>query len=54
MKRLSLDAFQQKKDQTQVQQLLGQVLGDCHDSHTPSSSGTPKASHTRPLTGING
>ena len=35
MKRLKLDAFKSKnlnKDNTrQIDQLLGQVLGDCHD-----------------------
>lgn len=53
MKRLTLAAFQQKPYKTEVQQLLGQILGDCHDDHTPTSSGAPQASHARPLTGIN-
>ena len=43
MKRLKLDDFQAKnlkKDTTQdVEQLLGQVLGDCHDGGGSSNGG---------------
>ena len=43
MKRLKLEAFKVKNAKVfqtkKVDQLLGQVLGDCHDSQT-SSGGT--------------
>jgi hypothetical protein len=43
MKRLKLDAFKAKnlkKETTQqVDELLGQVLGDCHDQPKKSGSG---------------
>ncbi len=41
--RLSLDAFKTQKNtlsaQEKADQLLGQVLGDCHDEPTGSSGG---------------
>ncbi len=42
MKRLTLAAFQAKnitaKQHQQVDQLLGQILGDCHDENSSGST----------------
>ncbi|MGH1335786.1 MAG: hypothetical protein ACRBFS_06630 [Aureispira sp.] len=50
MKRLKLDDFKaknlKKNNAQQIDQLLGQVLGDCHDSGTSSNgSGIHKFSN---------
>lgn len=53
MKRLKLEAFKNKnlkEEQTkQVDQLLGQVLGDCHDGQTSSGSGYSSGSGSQKM-----
>ena len=50
MKRLNLKAFEAQKpvqdQKEQINQLLGQVLGDCHDQVSPSKN-FPKNPHHR-------
>jgi len=48
MKRLALKDFaqkQNKKDQKNAQQLLGQVLGDCHDQKDDGGLSPGELSH---------
>ncbi len=42
MKRLNLKQFKtQHQPSTKTEQLLGQILGDCHDDHNDSAGSGP-------------